>query len=126
MQPFLLTEYANPSSNHFLGRKNMNHIEEARRNIASLINADFRDIIFTSGATESNNTAIKGVARFAKSRDNSKNHIITVKTEHKCILESCNKLIDEGFEITFIPVGKNGLLDLDLLQSSIKNSTLLV
>merc|ERR1712216_720895 len=100
-------------------------MEHARSQIASLIGADPREIVFTSGATESNNTAIKGVGRFYKS--GNKNHIITVQTEHKCVLDSCRQLEHrEGFDITYLPVMENGLIDLDMLRDSMRPETVLV
>ncbi|KAJ7414851.1 RNA-binding protein 12 [Pitangus sulphuratus] len=91
--------------------------------VADLIGADSREIIFTSGATESNNMAIKGVARFYKSR---KKHIITTQTEHKCVLDSCRSLETEGFRITYLPVQKNGLIDLKELEAAFQPDTSLV
>lgn len=91
--------------------------------MAELIGADAKDIVFTSGATESNNMVIKGVGRFYKEK---KNHIITVQTEHKCVLDSCRKLSEEGFEITYLPVQKNGVIDLEVLKAAIKPTTSLV
>uniref|UniRef100_A0A8C3LM36 cysteine desulfurase n=1 Tax=Chrysolophus pictus TaxID=9089 RepID=A0A8C3LM36_CHRPC len=91
--------------------------------LADLIGADPREIIFTSGATESNNMAIKGVARFYKSR---KKHIITTQTEHKCVLDSCRSLEAEGFQITYLPVQKNGLIDLKELEAAFQPDTSLV
>jgi cysteine desulfurase len=76
--------------------------------LANLVKADPKELVFTSGATESNNLAIKGVAKFYKSK---KNHIITTQTEHKCVLESCRTLQDEGFHVTYLPVQPNGLID---------------
>lgn len=93
------------------------------QSVAELIGADAKDIVFTSGATESNNMVIKGVARFYKEK---KNHIITVQTEHKCVLDSCRKLSEEGFEITYLPVQKNGVIDLEVLKAAIKPTTSLV
>ncbi len=91
--------------------------------MADLIKAESKDIIFTSGATESNNISIKGVARFYKS---TKNHIITTQTEHKCVLESCRALQQEGCVVTFLPVQKNGLVDLQVLEQAIRPETRLV
>lgn len=85
--------------------------QPSSQSVADLIGADPKEIIFTSGATESNNTAIKGVARFYKSK---KKHIITTQTEHKCVLDSCRYLQQEGFDITYLPVKPNGLVDLDV------------
>jgi cysteine desulfurase len=85
--------------------------------VAILINAESKEIIFTSGATESNNIAIKGVARFYKDK---KKHIITTVTEHKCVLDSCRQLEKEGFTVTYLPVQKNGLLDLSVLEATLQ------
>lgn len=91
--------------------------------MARLINADPKEIVFTSGATESNNVAIKGVAHFYRQR---KKHIITTQTEHKCVLDSCRVLEMEGFDVTYLPVQENGLVDLKLLEDSIREDTGLV
>lgn len=91
--------------------------------MADLIGADAKDIVFTSGATESNNMIIKGVARFHKEK---KNHIITTQTEHKCVLDSCRKLSEEGFEVTYLPVQSNGVIDLKVLEDAIRPTTSLV
>lgn len=98
-------------------------MEHARQQVASLIGADPREIIFTSGATESNNIAIKGVARFYRSR---KKHLITTQTEHKCVLDSCRSLEAEGFQVTYLPVKKSGIIDLEELVAAIKPDTALV
>lgn len=91
--------------------------------VASLIGADPKEIIFTSGATESNNLAIKGVANFYKEK---KNHIITLQTDHKCVLDSCRYLQNRGFKVTYLPVKKDGLVDLQLLQDSVTPETVMV
>lgn len=91
--------------------------------VASLIKADPREVIFTSGATESNNIAIKGVAHFYRDK---KDHVITVQTEHKCVLDSCRYLEHEGFKVTYLPVNVNGLVDLRDLENAITNETSLV
>jgi cysteine desulfurase len=112
------------SKNHTFGWKAEEFVEESRKYVADVINAQPMDIIFTSGATESNNLAIKGVARFNKGE---KNHIITVKTEHKCVLESCKYLEKkEGFNITYLSVGKDGLINLEELRNAITDKTILV
>ncbi|TKA52837.1 putative cysteine desulfurase, mitochondrial [Rhodotorula sp. CCFEE 5036] len=98
-------------------------VEVARKHIADLIGADAKDIVFTSGATESNNMAIKGIARFYKGK---KRHIITTQTEHKCVLDSCRVLQDEGFDVTYLPVKENGLIDLKQLEEAIRPDTCLV
>lgn len=116
--------YGNPHSRtHAYGWESEAATERARRQVADLIGADPREIIFTSGATESNNMAIKGVARFYKSR---KKHIITMQTEHKCVLDSCRSLEAEGFQITYLPVQKNGLIDLKELEAAFQPDTSLV
>ena len=91
--------------------------------VASLVGADPKEIIFTSGATESNNLAIKGVANFYKEK---KNHIITLQTDHKCVLDSCRYLQHRGFKVTYLPVKKDGLVDLELLKNSITPETVMV
>lgn len=91
--------------------------------VASLVGADPKEIIFTSGATESNNLAIKGVANFYREK---KNHIITLQTDHKCVLDSCRYLQNKGFKVTYLPVQKDGLVDLELLKASITPETVLV
>ena len=124
MLPYFCEEFGNPHSlNHSFGYNASSAVEEARAHVANVIGAQPEEIIFTSGATESNNLAIKGAARFYKSRGN---HIITAATEHKCVIESCKALEREGFEVTYLPVMSNGLIDLDLYKNSIKNSTILV
>ncbi|KAJ6661050.1 hypothetical protein lerEdw1_016851 [Lerista edwardsae] len=124
MLPYLVHYYGNPHSRtHAYGWESESAMEKARQQVASLIGADPREIIFTSGATESNNIAIKGVARFYKSR---KKHIITTQTEHKCVLDSCRALEAEGFQVTYLPVKKNGLIDLTDLKNAIQPDTSLV
>lgn len=124
MMPYLTEKYGNPHSRtHSYGWETENAIEAARDHVAGLIGASGKEIIFTSGATESNNMAIKGVARFYKEH---KKHIITTQTEHKCVLDSCRSLESEGFEVTYLPVQSNGLIDLELLQKSIRPDTALV
>nr|XP_020466874.1 cysteine desulfurase, mitochondrial [Monopterus albus] len=124
MLPYLMNYYGNPHSRtHAYGWESETAMENARKQVADLVAADPREIIFTSGATESNNLALKGVARFYKSR---KRHIVTTQTEHKCVLDSCRVLEAEGFNVTYLPVQKNGLLDLELLEASICPDTSLV
>ena len=121
----MVNDFGNPHSrSHSFGWKAEEIVEISRRQVAKLINADEKEIFFTSGATESNNIAIKGVARFYQSAN--KNHIITVATEHKCVINSCRDLEQEGFKITFLPVKTNGLIDLNQLESAITNETALV
>nr|XP_033819720.1 cysteine desulfurase, mitochondrial isoform X2 [Geotrypetes seraphini] len=124
MLPYLVNYYGNPHSRtHAYGWESEKAMEKAREQVASLIGADPREIIFTSGATESNNMAIKGVARFYKSK---KNHIITTQTEHKCVLDSCRSLEAEGFHVTYLPVDRHGLIDLKTLKNSLRPDTSLV
>ncbi|HYN38491.1 MAG TPA: aminotransferase class V-fold PLP-dependent enzyme, partial [Rhodospirillales bacterium] len=124
MLPYFTDMFGNPHSrNHRYGWDAEEGVEQARAQIAAIIGANEKEIIFTSGATESNNLAIKGVARFYKDK---KRHIITCVTEHKCVLDSCRHLELEGFRVTYLPVQQNGLIDLDLLRSSIADDTVLV
>lgn len=126
MLPFFTGMYGNPHSRtHAYGWETEKAIEQAREHVANLIGADAKEIIFTSGATESNNMSIKGVARFF-GRSGKKKHIITTQTEHKCVLDSCRHLQDEGFEVTYLPVQKNGLVDLKELEAAIRPDTALV
>lgn len=126
MLPFMTGLYGNPHSRtHAYGWESEKAVEQARAHIAELIGADPKEIIFTSGATESNNMSIKGVARFFK-RSGKKNHIITSQTEHKCVLDSCRHLQDEGFEVTYLPVQSNGLIDMAQLEQAIRPETCMV
>jgi len=123
MLPFLKDNFANPSSTHHFGQAINEKVKKARKQIANFINADSNEIIFTSGATEAINIAIKGVADnyFYKGK-----HIITVSTEHKAVLDTCKDLEGKGFEVTYLPVQKSGLIDLSLLEQSIRPDTILV
>lgn len=124
MMPYFTDYFGNPSSNaHVYGWEAEAGIKQARSVIAQAINAHETEIIFTSGATEANNLAIKGIAEgyFTKGK-----HIITLQTEHKAVIEPCEYLETLGFEITFLPVEKNGLLDLNLLTKTIRDDTILV
>ena len=124
MIPYFGEIYGNPHSrNHSFGWEAEQAVEVARENVASIIGANPKEIIFTSGATESNNLAIKGLADFYGDK---KNHIITCVTEHKCVLESCRHLSEKGFEVTYLKVNKDGLIDLKDLESKINEKTLLV
>ncbi|KAK8089819.1 pyridoxal phosphate-dependent transferase [Apiospora hydei] len=126
MLPFFVGVYGNPHSRtHAYGWESEKAVEEAREHIANLIGADPKEIIFTSGATESNNMSIKGVARFF-GRSGKKKHIITTQTEHKCVLDSCRHLQDDGFEVTYLPVRNDGLVDLQALEAAIRPETALV
>ncbi|KAL8280134.1 hypothetical protein RQP46_007464 [Phenoliferia psychrophenolica] len=124
MLPYMTNAYGNPhSKTHAYGWESEKAVEEGRKHVADLIGANPKDIVFTSGATESNNMSIKGIARFFKGK---KKHIITTQTEHKCVLDSCRVLQDEGFEVTYLPVETDGKIDLDLLERSIRPDTCLV
>uniref|UniRef100_A0A0B7K6W8 cysteine desulfurase n=2 Tax=Bionectria ochroleuca TaxID=29856 RepID=A0A0B7K6W8_BIOOC len=126
MIPYYVGIYGNPHSRtHAYGWESEKAVEEAREHIAKLIGADSKEIIFTSGATESNNMSIKGVARFF-GRSGKKKHIITTQTEHKCVLDSCRHLQDEGFEITYLPVQNNGLIKMEDLEAAIRPETAIV
>jgi cysteine desulfurase len=125
MLPYQLNDFGNPHSRtHAYGWETEKAVEKARSQVADLIGADPREIVFTSGATESNNVAIKGVAHFYKNA--GKNHVITAQTEHKCVLDSCRFLENEGFEVTYLPVKKNGVIDMQTLEEAIKEETSLV
>jgi len=121
MLPYLTSFYGNPHSRtHAYGWESEEAMEKARAQIADLIGADSKEIVFTSGATESNNISVKGVARFYGSK---KKHVITTQTEHKCVLDSCRILENEGFEVTYLPVGTNGRVDLEQFEATIKPGT---
>tara|TARA_B100001250_G_scaffold59246_1_gene46144 strand:- start:6645 stop:7859 length:1215 start_codon:yes stop_codon:yes gene_type:complete len=116
--------FGNPASrSHSFGWKAEEAVEDARSKVANLVNCDTREIIWTSGATEADNLAIKGVARFYKSKGN---HIITSKVEHKAVLDSCRQLEREGFEVTYLDPDKNGLISSDLVENTITDKTILV
>ncbi|KJV59219.1 cysteine desulfurase IscS [Rickettsia felis str. Pedreira] len=124
MLPYFTTKFGNPHSrSHSFGWEAENAVEEARSRVARLIGADTKEIIFTSGATESNNLAIKGIAKFY---GNKKNHIITVVSEHKCVLDACRHLEQEGIKITYLPIKPNGIIDLETLKNAITDQTMLV
>ena len=124
MLPWFTEKFGNPHSrNHRYGWEAEEAVEKAREQIAAIIGADPKEIIFTSGATESNNLALKGVAHFYKDK---KNHIITVVTEHKCVLDTCRHLEQEGFSVTYLPVQANGLIDLAELEAAITDQTAIV
>lgn len=125
MYPYFMQEFGNAhSSSHCFGWKAADAVKKARKQVADVINAKPDNIIFTSGATESNNLAIKGVARANKTAE--KNHVISVSTEHKCVLESVKSLKKEGFEITLLPVQHDGLISLDDLRNAITDKTIMV
>ena len=124
MLPYFSEKFGNPHSRqHFFGWEAEDAVEKARGEIAGLIGATAREVIFTSGATESNNMALKGVARFYKAR---KDHIVTCVTEHKCVLETARHLEHEGFRVTCLAVGATGLIDLETLRDAITENTVMV
>jgi cysteine desulfurase len=116
--------YGNPhSATHAYGWETESEVEKSRKYVAEVIGADPKEIIFTSGATESNNAALKGVARFYSK---TKKHIITTQTEHKCVLDTCRHLQDEGFEVTYLKVNEDGLINLEDLEKAIRKDTAIV
>ena len=126
MMLYLTTQgkFGNPASrSHQFGWEAEDAVEKARAEIATLINADPKEIIWTSGATESDNLAIKGVAHFYQKKGK---HIVTSKTEHKAVLDSCRQLEREGFEITYLVPESNGLIDLKKLEVVLREDTILV
>ena len=124
MIPWLTEQFGNPASrSHAYGWAAEAAVEEAREQVAALVNADAKEIIWTSGATESNNLAIKGAAHFYEGKGK---HIITVKTEHKAVLDTVRELEREGFEATYLDVQENGLIDLDVLKAAIRPDTVVV
>ena len=124
MIPYLTETFGNPASNsHAFGWEAEEAVEKARADIAALINADSKEIIFTSGATESDNLAIKGAANFYKTKGK---HLITVKTEHKAVLDTMRELERQGFEVTYLGVQENGLINLEELKAAIRDDTILI
>jgi cysteine desulfurase len=124
MLPWMREHFGNPASRtHAYGWEAEAAVEKARQQVADLIGADPREIVWTSGATESNNLALKGAAQFYKSRGK---HIITVKTEHKAVLDTVRELERQGFEATYLDVQDDGLLDLDALKAAIRPDTILI
>jgi cysteine desulfurase len=128
MRPWWEENFANPGSvEHAMGRAAEAAVEEARAHVAEMIGAEPNEILLTSGATESNNLAIKGAARFAGGQGTERRRVVTLATEHKCVLESVKDLAGEGFEPVVLPVRPDGLLDLDLLEATLAEApTLLV
>ena len=123
MIPWLREHFGNPASrSHAWGWEAEAAVEKAREQVAELIGADPREIVWTSGATESNNLAIKGAAQFYKTRGK---HLITVKTEHKAVLDTCRELERQGFEVTYLDVQADGLLDIEVLKAAIRPDTIL-
>ncbi|APX75052.1 IscS subfamily cysteine desulfurase [Achromobacter insolitus] len=124
MVPWLYENFGNPASrSHAFGWESEEAVERAREEVAKLVNADPREIVWTSGATESDNLAIKGAANFYAERGK---HIITVKTEHKAVLDTCRELERQGFEVTYLDVKDDGLIDLDTFKAALRPDTVLV
>ena len=124
MIPWLREHFGNPASrSHAWGWEAEEAVEKARKDVADLIGADPREIVWTSGATESNNLALKGAAQFYKSRGK---HLITVKTEHKAVLDTMRELERQGFDVTYLDVQEDGLLSMDALKAAIRPDTILI
>jgi len=118
MLPYLSSHFGNPHSRtHAYGWDSEKAVEKARKQVASLINADPKEVIFTSGATESNNMAVKGVANFYKG---SKKHLMTLQTEHKCVLDSMRLMHERGFDVTYLPVESDGVVNVDKVKETIR------
>jgi cysteine desulfurase len=124
MLPFLREDFGNPASrSHAYGWRAEEAVEAARADVAALVNCDAKEIVWTSGATESINLALKGAAHFYKEKGR---HLITVKTEHKATLDTCRELEREGFEVTYLDVQENGLIDFSVLEQAIRPDTILM
>ncbi|TXE16845.1 cysteine desulfurase [Psychroflexus gondwanensis] len=123
MLPYFVEIYGNASSNHSFGKKAKDAIDNARTQVSDLVNCNRQEIIFTSGATESINLAIKG---YVESNAHKGNHLITVKTEHKAVLATCEYLETKGYEVTYLDVDENGIISMNQLKDSIRNDTLLI
>jgi len=124
MLPYFTERFGNAASrNHSFGWQAEEAVEAARKQVADLIGATAKEIVFTSGATESDNLAIKGAAHMYREKGN---HLITVVTEHKAVIDTCKHLEKEGFAVTYLPVSKDGLIDLDQLRAAITNRTILI
>lgn len=123
MLPYLKGTYGNASSIYKLGRESKKAVEESREKVARILNCEPAEIYFTAGGSESDNTAIKGIARANK---NKGNHIITSKIEHPAVLETCRELEKEGFEVSYISVNENGVINLEELKKEIKTNTILI
>ncbi len=115
--------YANPSSSHSFGKTVKQLIDKARNNVSNLINCEPDEIVYTSGSTESINLALRGLA---SSSHKSKKRIVTISTEHKAVLDTCKKLESQGFEIVYLPVKNDGIIDIDIFSSAIDDNTMLV
>lgn len=125
MLPWFTEKFGNPHSlTHAYGREAEQAVEQARAQLADLIGADLRELVFTSGATEANNMAVKGAARFHRQFGND--GVVTLATEHKCVLESAKALERDGFRVSVLPVGRDGLVDLDIIARAIDDKTAIV
>jgi cysteine desulfurase len=123
MIPYLVEKFGNPASrSHAFGWESEEAVENARAEVALLVNADPKEIVWTSGATESNNLALKGAANFYSGKGK---HLITVKTEHKAVLDTCRELERQGFEVTYLDVLENGLVDLEAFKAALRPDTIL-
>ena len=124
MIPYLVEKFGNPASrSHSFGWEAEAAVEEARAEVARLVNADPKEIVWTSGATESNNLAIKGAAQFYAGKGK---HVVTVKTEHKAVLDTCRELERQGFEVSYLDVRDDGLLDLEVFKAALRPDTIVV
>ncbi len=123
MIPFMKEHFGNPSSSHYYGKEPREAIESARERVARLINCHPDEVIFTSGCTESNNHALRGVAEAYGKKGN---HIITTAIEHPAVIEPCLYLMNQGFDVTFVPVDRNGVVDIDQLAKEIREETILI
>src|SRR5438477_5911935 len=124
MRPYFVEVFGNAASrNHSFGWQAEEAVEKSRKQIADLIGANSKEVVFTGGATESDNLAIKGVAEMYAEKGN---HIITAATEHKAVLDTCKKVEKQGYRVTYLPVKGDGLIDLDMLKESITDKTVLV
>ena len=124
MLPYFSEHFGNPASrNHAFGWEAEEAVEKARKQVADLIGANAKEVVFTSGATESDNLAIKGVAEMYREKGN---HVITCVTEHKAVIDTCKRLEKHGYRVTYLPVGKDGLVDLDDLRTAITDRTILI
>ena len=126
MYPYLTENFGNPASDdHLYGAKAKEGVEQAREQVSAVLNCRKEEIIFTSGATESDNLAVKGVADYAERKDKG-SHIITGETEHEAILEACEVLEERGFDITYLPVDETGLINLDDVSEAVRDDTILI
>ncbi|MBI4812029.1 cysteine desulfurase [Candidatus Falkowbacteria bacterium] len=126
MMPYFSKNFGNPSSIHTFGQVAMAGVDKAREQVARFLNCEIDEVIFTSGATESNNLAIKGAVRTLLKKGVEKPHIITSRIEHPAVLEPCAELAKEGAEVTYLPVKSNGVVDIEKFKQSIKDNTVLV